>query len=92
LLDLARASECPCVVVDCDAPVAELRRRIVERENDPSEANLQVLERQLQRRQPVDETEAGVSGIVRLGAGGLGDADAARIGALLVSKPSADPR
>jgi len=90
LLELARARGLPCVVVDCDAPLDELRRRIVARENDPSEANLEVLERQLERHQPVEACEAGITGVVKLGADGLADADAGKIEELLLGKRSVD--
>jgi predicted kinase len=92
LLELAVAAACPCVVVDCEAPLAELRRRIIERENDPSEASLQVLERQIQKRQPVRAAEAGITGIVTLGAEGLGDAQVDQIRRLLISSPSTGRR
>jgi hypothetical protein len=92
LLELAEAAACPCVVVDCEAPLAELRRRISEREHDPSEANLQVLERQIQKRQPPGTTESGISAIVTLGAEGLGDAQVDQIRRLLISSPSTGRR
>jgi predicted kinase len=87
LLELASAQGCAAVVVDCNAPLDELRRRIRERENDPSEANLQVLERQLEQQQPVDPAEAGITGIVRVGSGGLGDDHTQRIRELLLAEP-----
>lgn len=71
LLELAVSRSCPCVVVDCNAPLTELRKRIVERENDPSEANLQILERQIESRRPVELAEPGISDIVSIGADGL---------------------
>jgi predicted kinase len=84
LLEKASASGCPCVVVECDAPLDELRKRISERRNDPSEADLQVLEQQIQRREPVKATEAGISGIVTLDTGGPGEGDIDRIRAMLL--------
>jgi hypothetical protein len=92
LLELADSGQCACVVVDCNAPTDELRRRIRQRQNDPSEANLQVLERQLQMQQPVDPREAGISAIVTAGVNGLDDARVERIRTLLLSKPSTDRR
>lgn len=90
LLDLASTSGCPCVLVECDAPLDELRKRIGERSNDPSEANLQVLEQQIQKRQPVQATEDGISAIVSVDAGGPSKQDFARIRAALSPKPSVD--
>jgi aminoglycoside phosphotransferase family enzyme/predicted kinase len=71
LLDLAVEKGCPCVAVVCNAPLEILRNRIIARDNDPSEASLQVLERQIQRHQPVSRAEAGISDIVMLDAEGL---------------------
>ena len=87
LLELASAQGYAGVVVDCNAPLDELRRRIMERENDPSEANLQVLERQLEQQQPVDQAEAGITGIVRVGSGGLRTDQTQRIRELLLAEP-----
>ena len=85
LLELASTSGCPCVVVECDAPLDELRKRISERRNDPSEADLQVLEQQIQKHQPARATEDGISGIVTLDAGGPGEGDIDRIRAMLLA-------
>ena len=71
LLQLASASRCPCVVVNCDAPPDVLRSRISARDNDPSEANLKVLEYQLQHREMVTRAETGIKDIVTIGADGL---------------------
>ena len=46
------------IIIDCEVPVAELRRRILARANDPSEANLEVLEQQLGSCQPLTAAEA----------------------------------
>ena len=90
LLELASKSGCPCVVVECGAPLDELRKRISERRNDPSEADLQVLEQQIQKRQPVRATEDGISGIVTIDAEGPGEEDIDRIRAMLWANPSID--
>jgi predicted kinase len=73
------------VIVVCEAPEAILRERIMARENDPSEANLQVLERQLKSRQPLSETETTLAGIVKIGADGLGSEQIEQIRALLIN-------
>jgi len=91
LLELAVEKGCPCVAVVCDAPLEILRSRISARDNDPSEANLQVLERQVQRQQPVSPAETGISGIVTLGAEGLRRDQREQIEALLINESSADP-
>ena len=57
LIDVAAQRECPAVIVDCRAPVDELRRRIAARAGDPSEATLAVLERQLRERDPLAPAE-----------------------------------
>ena len=54
-LELARSRGVPCCIIDCQAPEAELRRRIIARQRarkDASEAGIQVLENQLQHYQP----------------------------------------
>lgn len=50
-----------------------------------SEANLQVLQHQLQRREQASSVEAGISGIVTTGADGLQHNHIERIRALLLS-------
>ncbi len=50
---LAQRYRCPCVIVSCTAAPEVLRQRLAERArraNDPSEATLKVLERQLARQ------------------------------------------
>lgn len=91
LLELALEKGCPCVVVVCAAPLEILRSRINARDNDPSEASLQVLERQVQRQQPVSLAEAGISGIVTLDAEGLQRDHRDQIGALLLKGSSTGP-
>jgi predicted kinase len=91
LLELALETGCPCVAVVCAAPLEILRSRISARDNDPSEASLQVLERQVQRHEPVSKAEAGISDIVTLGADGLQRDQCEQIGALLIRGSSADP-
>ncbi|MDC1287720.1 AAA family ATPase [Gammaproteobacteria bacterium] len=74
-----------CVIVVCEAPEAVLRERINARQNDPSEANLQVLERQIKSRQAISEKETDMAGVVYLGADGLDSEQIEQIRALLVS-------
>ncbi len=48
-------------ILDCAAPLTQLRERITTRQQhatDPSEATLDVLERQLQMREPLTDEEA----------------------------------
>ena len=45
-------------IIECTAPVAELRRRLKSRTNDPSEANTKVLELQLANHDPLTQAEA----------------------------------
>jgi aminoglycoside phosphotransferase family enzyme/predicted kinase len=57
---LARLAEVPFLILDFDAPPRTLRARVAERTaagKDASEAGLAVLERQLQRREPLDDAE-----------------------------------
>lgn len=90
LLEAANASACPCIVVECNAPLAELRRRISERSGDPSEADLRVLDQQVDKREPVTRAEYGITDILSLGSAGLEDADLDRIRAMLRAATSVD--
>ena len=59
---LARLAEVPFLILDFKAPAKILRARLVQRAatgRDASEASLDVLERQLQRREPLDDEELG---------------------------------
>jgi len=71
LLELETDPVCSKLIIDCEVPTAELRKRIVERENDPSEANLEVLERQLRSQQPISEAEKKLARIVTIGRTGI---------------------
>ncbi|MDH3220380.1 MAG: AAA family ATPase [Gammaproteobacteria bacterium] len=73
------------VIVDCEAPEAELRKRIVERENDPSEANLDVLEKQLQTREPIGASEREIAAVVTVGRNGIGASEIEKIRNSLLS-------
>lgn len=57
---LAKILSVPCLIIDCTAPVKILRKRVRQRarlENDPSEATLNVLEKQLTSADPLSEKE-----------------------------------
>ena len=57
------------IIVECHAPADELRRRIESRRNDPSEANLAVLEHQLETVEPITAGES--ASVIRVGPDGL---------------------
>ncbi len=71
MLELESVAPFTRIIVVCDAPEAVLRKRISERENDPSEANLQVLEQQIRNREPISAEEARLATIVKVGANGI---------------------
>jgi aminoglycoside phosphotransferase family enzyme/predicted kinase len=75
-LQLQTGLDCARIIVNCEAPEATLRQRISdrisERKNDPSEANLEVLERQIRTRQAISAEERKMADIVNVGADGLG--------------------
>jgi uncharacterized protein len=59
-LALAASMDIPCAIVACRAPVATLRERILRRAalgTDPSEAGIDVLERQIATGEPLTEAE-----------------------------------
>lgn len=58
---IAASLKVPCLILDFRADAAELRRRVSQRQaagRDASEADLAVLERQLQEDEPIDADEA----------------------------------
>ncbi len=59
--DLAEACRCPFAIMHCEADMDIQRQRVVHREGDASEANVEVLERQLQTEQPLAEDELEVT-------------------------------
>ena len=85
LLELESVHPCNRIIIDCEAPAEELRRRIIERENDPSEANLEVLEQQLMTRQPISQRERDIATVVSVGSSGLDSAKIDEIRDLLTS-------
>ena len=54
---LAAAKQAPYIILECRASPETLRRRIVERPKNASDADLAVLEHQLRNRQPPSESE-----------------------------------
>ncbi len=58
-------------IVHCNAPVDELRRRIAARHDDPSEANLDVLAKQLETVEPFADVERAWAQVIEVGAGGI---------------------
>ncbi len=81
LLELDSVCRFERVIVDCEAPLPELERRIVAREGDASEANLNVLHRQIETRNPLTAAERALR--IGVGAEGLDDAAIERIRAAL---------
>ncbi|MEE4173550.1 MAG: AAA family ATPase [Xanthomonadales bacterium] len=57
---LAQACGCPFAIMHCEADMAVQRARVLEREGDASEANLEVLERQQQSEEPLADAERDV--------------------------------
>jgi predicted kinase len=85
LLELETDPVCNKVIIQCEVPTAELRKRIVERENDPSEANLEVLERQLRSQQSISEAEKKLARIVTVGSDGISTAQVQQVRDLLAN-------
>ncbi len=79
LLALESGEDLRRVIVHCDAPIEELRRRIAVRHDDPSEANLAVLEKQLETVEPPGDAERSRARVIEVGAGGV---EAAQLDAL----------
>ena len=71
------------IIVDCDAPRAELERRIATRADDPSEADLSVLERQIAIQEPLAADELENAALISVGAEGLGEEQLQAIGKLI---------
>jgi len=47
----------PFSILDCSAPLEEMERRIQQRQNDPSEASLEVLHQQIKTHEPLTSAE-----------------------------------
>ena len=71
-LQLQTGLDCARIIVNCEAPEETLRKRISERKNDPSEANLEVLEQQIRTQQAISAGEQEMADIVNVGVDGLG--------------------
>lgn len=67
-LELARQLNVPSAIVDCQTAERELRRRVADRTGDASEADLTILQRQLQNHDPLDAQEAALTLRVDTGA------------------------
>ena len=85
MLETQTGTACKKIIINCDAPVEELRRRIVAREGDPSEANLEVLEQQLLTSDPIDAGDEALARVVNIGSDGIGPQQIQRIRELLAS-------
>ena len=85
LLELEIEPMCNKIIIQCEVPTAELRKRIVERESDPSEANLEVLEQQLRSQQSISEAETKLARIVTVGSDGISTAQVQQVTDLLVN-------
>lgn len=84
MLETQTSTACKRIIINCEAPNAELRQRIIEREDDPSEANLEVLEQQLLSRQPIDADDAALAEVIDIGSDGISARQIQQIRALLV--------
>ena len=71
LLQMPSARTCHRIIIDCEAPLPELRRRVLEREQDASEASLEVLEHQLLQREPISGAELKLATVFEIGPAGL---------------------
>ena len=71
LLELESRRRFARVIVDCDAPQAELERRLKARKGDASEAGVAVLRHQLATREALGEADRALAPVVRVGADGL---------------------
>jgi aminoglycoside phosphotransferase family enzyme/predicted kinase len=85
MLETQTSTACKKIIINCEAPAAELRKRIIEREDDPSEANLEVLEQQLLSRQPIDADEAALAEVIDIGSDGISAEQIQHIRTLLTS-------
>lgn len=76
---LARRLAVPVLVLEFAAPASVLRARIGGRTHDASEADLQVLQRQLERIEPPDRSERGAVAVIGAGPGDDAEGLARRI-------------
>jgi predicted kinase len=87
MLETQTSTACKRIIINCEVSEAELRKRIIEREDDPSEANLEVLEQQLLGRQPIDAADAALATVINIGSDGLSEEQIEQINALLSRGP-----
>jgi len=85
MLETQTGTACNRIIINCEAPVAELRKRIIEREDDPSEANLEVLEQQLLTRQPINAEDEAFAQVVNIDSDGISPQQIQQIRELLTS-------
>jgi len=85
MLETQTSTACNRIIINCEAPDAELRQRIIEREDDPSEANLEVLEQQLLGRQPINADDAALAEVIDIGSEGLNEEQIEQIRTLLAN-------
>jgi hypothetical protein len=88
MLETQTGTVCKKIIINCDAPAAELRKRIIEREDDPSEANLEVLEKQLLSRQAINADDAALATVINIGSDGLSEEQIQQIRTLLARDSS----
>ena len=80
---------CARIIINCEAPEAVLRERITTRKNDPSEANLQVLEQQIGVVEPITAAEAEIAEIITVTCEGLAISQIDRISSILIDSDNA---
>jgi hypothetical protein len=85
MLEAQTGTACKRIIINCEAPVEELRKRIIEREDDPSEANLEVLEQQLLTSQPINTEDEALAQVVNIGSDGISPEQIQQIRELLAS-------
>jgi len=85
MLETQTGTDYKRIIINCEAPVEELRKRIVAREDDPSEANLEVLEQQLLTSQPINTEDIALAEVVNIGSDGISPQQIEQIRELLVS-------
>lgn len=73
------------IIIDCNAPESELRRRILQRKGDASEATLEVLARQISTREAITTREIKLARLVQVDTNGIDSTQIDTIRELLVS-------
>jgi predicted kinase len=85
MLETQTGTACKRIIINCEAPVGELRKRIIERADDPSEANLEVLEQQLLTSQPINADDEAFARVINIGSDGISPQQIQQIRELLAS-------